>query len=67
MCLSVKVSLTVGQLSLLLSTLLLRPYKFSTITRQGFFSPSSRNYSCLLCLPLILASLIYYSVFNLAI
>lgn len=64
LCLSLKVSLTVGQLSLLLllSTLLLRPYKFSTITRQGFFF-----YSCLLRLPLILASLIYYSVFNLAI
>lgn len=58
MCLSVKVSLTVGQLSHLISTLLLRPYKFSTITRRGFFFP---------LLPLIQASLIYYSVFNLAI
>lgn len=50
-CLSVKVILTVGCVSPLVSTHLLCPYKFSTITCQGFFSfffSKSRNYSCLL-------------------
>lgn len=48
-CLSVKLILTVGSVPHLVSTYLLCPYKFSTITCQGFFFFSkTRNYSCLL-------------------
>lgn len=66
---AVKVILTVGRvspLSLLISCALINSRQLHA--KASFFFSKSRNYSCLLySLSLILASLIYYSVFNLAI